>query len=390
MARRRARRRVVRDPLAPLGPNALNVLLNRLVSGEIMPEKQQIAAERKASAAQAALDAQRAREGAAGLAEILGEIGNNVQADYQGASGAQAAFGKGLSDLLQAGHEADASRAAQILKVAGAPAAQVEQVQARGASAPATSYVLGGQLPADMLNTQGAAFTAAARQLPAYARMQGATQEGAIRAAQRKHETELDTTLNQLLAKVPGLRASAYKDLIGLELQKEAARTNRDYLGIAGDKQALNDRATIADITGIDPATGQPSLDAQVAASKAAAASAKNVGKARQARQKSFSSSRDKTYALAAQLFKGTKIKNPDPLAGFDAKHPAYIVNRVPYDKAFALLNQRYGQPLRALAPKGHKAWWDRQVDAMINGALRYAGFSRPNKTKLNRRRGPD
>jgi hypothetical protein len=366
MARRRRR---YYDPLAPLSPGMIQALIHQIVNGSLKPARNEIRRQRMDARQLMHEDIDRERGGSQGLAEILGDVPDQIKNDYNQASGASAAFGKGFSDTLRQGHDQDAAASAELLRRIGAPESQVQQVGNVGASGADTTYALGGQIPADLLNTQGAAFTAAARQQPGFVLATSRAEQAKIRKGERDKERDLDQMLSDLMDKVPGLSMDAYKELVGIELQKEASRTNRSYLGIAGEKQTFDERATLADLLGYDPVTGEQTSDAK-------AAKGKNAGKARENRNSALDSLRKSVFSAAQQVAKGTKVDDPSSLKGFKIVMPTY-------QQAYNQLYNQYAKPLERLAPAGGRPWWMRQLKARIDAALAQYGIKpAPKKAK--------
>jgi hypothetical protein len=372
---RRRRRRSSYDPLAALPPDILNRLLSQTVNASILPGRQEIRRARVESERQAAEDQQRSQQAAEGVAQLLARIAPQVQGDYQAAMGAQGAFARGLGNSQNEMQAHDAGAAAALLqRVAGAPAAQIANVRGVGAGVGDTSYALGGKIPGDLLNTIGLSATTTARELPAWALGRGQTEQATLRRKQSDTEKELDQRLADLMEKVPGLRLDAYKQLLGLELQKEAARTQRDYLGIAGNRQSLNERLGVGQLLGVDPVTGQPTAESQKDKPKAKA-------KAREQRLQALDTSRADAIDYVDVLAKGT----PEEIGGIKTGK----VNRVTYEQAYAKVWARYGQPILRYAPAGQRAWWKRQVVTALDAIVRSAGFKPTPKAKKRRKFAP-
>jgi hypothetical protein len=180
-----------------------------------------------------------------------------------------------------------------------------------------------------------------------------------------KEQAKLRSQLEDLMSRVPGLRAEILDKLYSRELQKNAAGTQASYLGVAQGRLGLDTA------TSIDPNTGIPY---SVTASQNKNNNAQTLA-ARKARVGALGSSRDKAYEEAQQLFKGHTVPNPNPR---DALLHPKVVRRPNYQQAYKSLYARYGAPLKRYAPKGAQGWWNRQIDAMIRGALVYAGYQKP------------
>jgi hypothetical protein len=360
-AKEARRRASMPNPIAPLSGVQFAALLDRQVAGAIQPGRQEIARARKESQRLTTEGVARTQGLAEAYATLLKEVAPATETAYGNARDAQAALARGFSADQTSSQQKDAAAAAELLNRIGAPAGQTQQVQGVGAGVGNVSYGLGGYIPSTALNEQGAAFGAQARQLPAYALGRGQEQVGALRRAQQTREKELDEKLADIMAQVPGLRAKYYSDLAGAENAKEATRIQKEYLGIAGQRQELSEFETIANVTGIDPTTGQPTVAARNAAQK-------TVGKGKANRQAAFDANRTKAFDAAAVLAQGTKNTNPA------TKYTKPVIKPT-YKQAYSKLWSQYGQPLLRYAPANGKAWWRRQVTAFIKTALRENGF---------------
>jgi hypothetical protein len=160
-------------------------------------QRQQAEERRRAQQAQ-----QHAQATAGGLAQVLGGIAPQTQATYKAAGDSTAAYAKGFSAAAAGDSNATAQGLNDILaRTNGGP----QQVQAAGSNMGDVLYGLGGFIPGSSLAREGAAFTAAAQNLPATALRQGFSQAGQIGLQSQEKLTQLEALLRGEKAKLPGL-----------------------------------------------------------------------------------------------------------------------------------------------------------------------------------------
>ena len=216
--------------------------------------EQKAAEELRARNAQATATA-----GAAGLAQVLGGIAPQIQQDYQQAAGATGAFAKGYSAAFQEGSEKMAAQLQGLLDPASP-----QRIQGAGAAGADVLFGLGGSIPGQALAREGAAFTAAARQLPGTARLVGQQQSGAIGADSAEKLRQLDMLLRQEKAKRPALVREALSDIRKTRFEQQQAE--REF--------ALKERAAQVNEAAIRSQIGDREFDNLLNAKKASDAQA--------------------------------------------------------------------------------------------------------------------
>ncbi len=201
----------------PPGPTQAEMLAQaqRAAAATLVPSEKVL----RDAQEQARLDAERRaafqRDVNSALAELLRGIGPSTQATYQAAARDQSAFGKGFSDGLRMAAERSAGDTNAFLAKQGAPAGQMVPT-GEGSPAQAASdvlYGLGGYIPASTLGREGAAFTAAANQLPATAAGQGARQAAGELEKGRLDVRDIGFELAKLEAQRPGMVQAALQQL---------------------------------------------------------------------------------------------------------------------------------------------------------------------------------
>lgn len=218
--------------------------------------RQQAEEQRRAAAQQ-----QAARDRAGGLAGVLEGIAPQTQATYKVAGDSTAAFAKGFAVAAAGDSNAAKAELDSILARTG----QGQTVRAAGENGGDVLYGLGGFIPASGLAREGAAFTAAAQNLPATARLQGESQVGQLALQSRDKMSELNALLRGEKAKLPGLvqefgaqqadsarkdRAERLNELIAVEnlgirkdqlgISKENAVTSRMSVQLRASQQKFN------------------------------------------------------------------------------------------------------------------------------------------------------
>jgi hypothetical protein len=386
-----ARRRPI-NPLAPLTPAQIRAQASAELAALLLPGRQEVARSRKRLQQQAADEARRAQGLSQALAELQRGVGPATNQAYQAAATTQGGLAQGFTGAMRSSAEADAKAAGELLTRLGAPTAQINQVQNVGQGAADHAYALGGYIPGQSLAREGAAFSAAQNQLPATTLGRGQQQIGSIEKARRDRERELDDSLRELMDKVPGLRGQITQRLLQNEQAKAATQTQRDYLGLAGDKFALDQYETVAGVTGVDPVTGLPTAASQAAAAKGAGKQQAARSKSVKAREDAFTATRGESFGRARQLFKGEQVDNPAWWK--DPTKPRKIVKRPTYASAYQSLWDEFGPPLLRYASGSGRASLKKRINRIIELALRNAGFRPapakrgPKSTNVYRKRG--
>lgn len=369
------------NPLAPLTPRQQRAEALALLRAALLPERQGVKRARLAAQRKTAEESARAEGLARALAQMQQGIGGQTLAGYQGAAQTQGALAKGFSETIRTGAEADAKAAMETLARLGAPTAQQQQVASVGKGAGDVTYFQGGYNPATAWAKEGAALAAAQNQLPATTLGRGQQQVGQLARMLAEREKELDERLADLEAKAPGTLAQILQGIRSNEQAKVATDVQKKYLELSGAKFDLETRATGADITGIDPATGLPTLDAISAAGTAAGKRGKDRQAAVKAREKAFTDARGSIFNEAQRLAKGEKV--PDPATnGFTDK-----VVKPSYKQARQALFNEFGPPLLRYASAPGKAALKRRIWKMIDTALKQYGLGPKPKVPLSKTR---
>ena len=190
------------------------------------------------------------------VAEMQKGVAPAIQQTYDAASARQAVLGKGFADGFKMASEGAAGGLNQILADQGSQ----QTVTPAGEAGANVLYGLGGALPANTLNQQGAAFASAAEYLPGQAKQLGLDSLKASEQARVQAIRELE-------GKRPELVNAALQQILEGKRADKALAINKWYL-----KNAL--RKTGAAITGVDPVTGLPTAAVTAATTKAAAVKA--------------------------------------------------------------------------------------------------------------------
>lgn len=185
-------------------------------------QRQQAEERRRAQQAQTA-----AHQRAGGLAEVLGGIAPQTQATYQAAGDSTAAYAKGFSAAFSQNSQAAEAGLNEILAKTGTGQ---QQVRGAGQAGGDVLYGVGGYIPASGLAREGAAFTAAAQNLPATARFLGQQQAGQIGLSSREKLEQLNALLRQEKGKLPGLAREIRADQAEAAIKDRAQRVNEAYI----------------------------------------------------------------------------------------------------------------------------------------------------------------
>jgi hypothetical protein len=262
-------------------PQEISRLAAQGAAEAIRPERMALEAQAERAETRARARQQDIGQFSLAAAEMLKGVAPQVNQFYGEAADRQSAYSRGMAAGQQMAEQGAAGQANQLLAQHGAPTQQTP-TGAQG------EVLFGlGTLPAGTLAAQGAAFGSAAAFLPGSAVGRG---QQDIRAAARTADEEqaaFDAQLATLQAKRPGLIGDITRQLQADQVQRQSIQTQNAYL-----QASL--RRTGAEITGVDPVTGQPTYEAQSDAARltaqAAAAEAraaeKAAGKAATAAQK--------------------------------------------------------------------------------------------------------
>ena len=355
MAKRRRRRRY--DPLGPLTEDELSAQANRLVNASLVRPKQQIRRDQAEARRQAEADARMIQGFTQALAGIVGQAGPAVDKTYADATTRQAQIAQGLASQQQGLDQAAADQANQLIQAQGG----TRRIDPGTGSQ--VTYMLGGKIPGDLLNQTGAAMSSIAHGYGAGVAGRGQQQVAGRLSKAQQEQAKLREQMDELMARVPGLRAEIMDKLYQREISKSATDTQRRYLLNAQNQTALEYQQTI------DPVTGLPySYLSDQAAAKDKQGEKKAA--ARKARMDALNSTKENVWQLAGEL--GSRTKH---VPGFgDVAAPP------PYQQAYQTMWSRYGQGLMRYAPQGHRQWWKRQINAMIVNALASNGIKKPPK----------
>ncbi len=219
----------------------------------------------QAAAQQSAKDLLANNQGfAQALAKILQNAAPAVGANYQNAAGEIGALGKGFgtaADQQAAGQQAELGG---IFQNAGTPGAAVDAANAQaGGAVGDVTYGLGGFIPGSTLAREGAAFGAEAALAPRYAAGLGAQNANSISHDAMLKDRDFLAQIAAERAKVPGLANDILQQQETNYVNRMSAQAQIDYL-------RAQQRGQIGDVSGVDPVTGKPTLDAQKLAEKRA------------------------------------------------------------------------------------------------------------------------
>lgn len=359
MSKRRRRRGY--DPLAPLSPKELRRQADLLLNSSLARPRQQISRAQQEARQQAQDDALTIQGFAKALGGLLQPTGAAVDKTYSDAVNRQQRVAQGYSMGQRLAEQNSADKANALLSGSG------QHVNA-GPAANVT-YALGGIGPANALNQAGAAFSAAAHNLPGMVAGRGQEELSQRLALGQKEQEKFRAQLEDLMSRAPGLRQEIMDKLYQRELSKRAQQTQQDYLGVSQfNAQTSRDES-------INPDTGRPyNVNANgvpFSALPPPGGGKKARDAAREKRLGALDAAREKSYDAASELYKGREVTLPSGLPGVDRPTPK---------EAYANLWARYGQPILRLAPPKDRAWWKRKIEAMIVTTMTQAGFAKPPK----------
>jgi hypothetical protein len=215
-------------------PDPLLAQAQALVAAAYDPAKASLEAQRQQALAEAAARQQAIQGFAQAGAEQVAPIGDQVQGGYQDAAARTAQYSKGFSVGMQLAQQGSADDINAFLAKNGSPVGQ--QVQGNTGAADVL-YGTTGFIPASGLEREGAAFGAAARQLPATMLGRGQQLQYQSQQDAQKTDREFLAELAEIEDKRPGAVQQALIELRGLASKERAQRLDEqiaiEKLGIS-------------------------------------------------------------------------------------------------------------------------------------------------------------
>jgi hypothetical protein len=215
-------------------PDPLLKQAQALVAAAFDPAKASLEAQRQQALAEAAARQQAIQGFAQAGAEQVAPIGGQVQAGYQDAAARTAQYSKGFSVGMQLAQQGSADDINSFLAKNGSPVGQ--QVQGNSGAADVL-YGTTGFIPASGLEREGAAFGAAARQLPATMLGRGQQLQYESQRESQKTDREYLGELSKIEAERPGAVQKALLELKDAALKERAQRVDEqiaiEKLGIS-------------------------------------------------------------------------------------------------------------------------------------------------------------
>jgi hypothetical protein len=225
----------------PTKPDPLLAQAQALVAAAYDPAKASLEAQRQQALAEAAARQQAIQGFAQAGAEQVAPIGGQVQAGYQDAAGRTATYSKGFSVGMQLAQQGSADEINSFLAKNGSPVGQ--QVQGNTGAADVL-YGTTGFIPAAGLEREGAAFGAAARQLPATMLGRGQQLQYESQRESQKTDREYLAELSKIEAERPGAVQKALLELKDAALKERAQRVDEqiaiEKLGISRAQLGLS------------------------------------------------------------------------------------------------------------------------------------------------------
>lgn len=238
----------------------------------------------KAAQQQAMQQSTRAQGFATALSKLSAPSAEQTAATYNEAADRMRAFGTGLTGQVQADQQAEAARTAQ--QVAQSTGGLGRLVGYDPDAARNAAQYSGVVIPGQSLVEQAANAKTEQQWLNAA----NAAGIGTIAQQYRQKTTDLQSQLAEQRATLEAQRPKLYSE--ALTSRQTAARNNLSTL-IQAQYLGSSLRKTGAEITGVDPITGKPTLGARTAASSAALAKQKQADALAQQRvQNAFSRTR--------------------------------------------------------------------------------------------------
>jgi hypothetical protein len=215
-------------------PDPLLAQAQALVAAAYDPAKASLEAQRQQALAEAAARQQAIQGFAQAGAEQVAPIGDQVQGGYQDAAARTAQYSKGFSVGMQLAQQGSADEINSFLAKNGSPQGQ----QVRGNTGAAdVLYGTTGFIPASGLEREGAAFGAAARQLPATMLGRGQQLQYESQRESQKTDREYLAELSKIEAERPGAVQKALLELKDAALKERAQRVDEqiaiEKLGIS-------------------------------------------------------------------------------------------------------------------------------------------------------------
>jgi hypothetical protein len=215
-------------------PDPLLAQAQALVAAAYDPAKASLEAQRQQALAEAAARQQAIQGFAQAGAEQVAPIGGQVQAGYQDAAGRTATYSKGFSVGMQLAQQGSADEINAFLAKNGSPQGQMVQGNTGAAD---VLYGTTGFIPASGLEREGAAFGAAARQLPATMLGRGQQLQYESQRESQKTDREYLAELSKIEAERPGAVQKALLELKDAALKERAQRVDEqiaiEKLGIS-------------------------------------------------------------------------------------------------------------------------------------------------------------
>jgi hypothetical protein len=222
-------------------PDPLLAQAQALVAAAYDPAKASLEAQRQQALAEAAARQQAIQGFAQAGAEQVAPIGGQVQAGYQDAAARTATYSKGFSVGMQLAQQGSADEINSFLAKNGSPVGQ--QVQGNTGAADVL-YGTTGFIPAAGLEREGAAFGAAARQLPATMLGRGQQLQYESQRESQKTDREYLAELSKIEAERPGAVQKALLELKDAALKERAQRVDEqiaiEKLGISRAQLGLS------------------------------------------------------------------------------------------------------------------------------------------------------
>lgn len=360
MAKRRRRRRV--DPLRALTDAELKQQANQLLNAALVAPKQQIRRTQADARRQAEADAKMIQGFTQALAGLVGQAGPNVDKVFADATNRQRQLAQGFSGLQAQTDQAAADKANALIQSQGGTA------RIDPGTGSQVTYALGGMVPGNLLNETGAAMASIAHGYAPGVVGRGQQQIQQRMSKAQEEQAKLREAMDELMAKVPGLRQEILDKLYQREISKAATGIQRDYLGLAGQKEAFDQSYDTAKLA----------QDAAQAAAGAKKDRGAKTAAARKARTDALVAAKADAWAMAGQLAEGVPVK----IGGIETGE----TKPIPYQQAYAQMWARFAPDLLRLAPRGWTAsqrnWWKRQVEVMIDNALRHNGIKKQKARK--------
>lgn len=188
----------------------------------LAPILAELARQKQQEQSRAANQQATATASASGLSDVLGGIAPQIQGDYQKASDSAFEYGRQLGLQYASGSNQDAGGLNEFLAKQGSPG----QVKAAGDAGGTVLAGLGGLIPASGMLREGAAFTAAARNLPATALGRGQEQSAAIGRESLDRLSQLDALVRGEKTKLPGLASEIRSQQADQKVKQRAQKLN--------------------------------------------------------------------------------------------------------------------------------------------------------------------